>query len=157
MFGSLRCSSHSSSLVRFRSKRLSFLAGSQNSSLSCPLLPARPLHRAVHPMRRHHLFIKVQLYHCPNTFSPLRSLPQQRAIGGNVALGTFCCHAPVLVLLRLPLFHTEMAPVPMAFTEWMRYDASLPFQLFFEVPAFCSHFLKAPSRLTSYHSGPSSL
>ena len=35
----------------------------------------------------------------------------------------------LFVLLGLPLYQTEVAPVPLAFTEKMRYNASLPFPL----------------------------
>ena len=74
-------------------------------------------------MQRPHLLIIIQLNHRPTVCSPLPSGTQQGAVSGNVAL------APVLVLLRLSLFHAEVVPVPLAFTGRMRYNTSLPLPL----------------------------
>ena len=68
----------------------------------------------------------IQLHHRPTTCSPFPSGTQQGAVSGNVALETLCWHAPALVLLRLPLSHTEVAPVPLALTERMHNNTSLP-------------------------------
>ena len=87
------------------------------------------LHRAIHPMQRPHFLIIIQLHHCPTACPPLPSVTQHRAISGSVALEAFCWHAPALVLLRLPLSHTEVTPVPLAFTERVRNNTSLPLPL----------------------------
>ena len=57
------------------------------------------------------------------------------------------------VLLGLPLCHTEVASVSLAFTDMVRDHASLPVP-FFDVLAFCSHFVKDSglSRLIAGHS-----
>ena len=110
------------------------------------------------PMQGPHLFIAVQLHHCPTTCSPLASIPQQGGVSSNMTLEALCWRAPAFVLLRVPLFHTEVTPAPLTFTERVRDDLSLfvTSTPFFEVLALCSHFLRASgiSRLTSYHSGP---
>ena len=46
-----------------------------------------------------------------------------------MALETFCWRSPTFVLLRLPLSHTEVSSVSLAFTEGVRYNASLPLPL----------------------------
>ena len=77
-------------------------------------------------MQRLHLFIVIQLHHCPMTCSPLASASQQRAIRGNMAHEALCRHNPPFVLLGLPLCHAGMASLLLAFTERMRHKNFLP-------------------------------
>ena len=77
------------------------------------------LHRDIHPIQRPHLHTIIQLHH--HTLPTSQRHPA-RSVGG-------CWHAPALVLLRLPLSHTKVAPVPLAFTEMMLNDTSLPLPL----------------------------
>ena len=60
---------------------------------------------------------------------PFPSGTQQGAISGNVDLEEFCWHAPALVRLGLPLYRTEVTPVPLAFAERMHNSTSLPLPL----------------------------
>ena len=58
-----------------------------------------------------------------------------------MALEAFCWHTPVPVLIGLPLLHTEITSVPLASTERMRDDTSLPLPLYRRTFAFLCLFL----------------
>ena len=47
-----------------------------------------------------------------------------------------CWHTPAFVLLELALLHTEIPSVPLAFTDKMRDNTSLPLPLFLRSPLF---------------------
>ena len=87
------------------------------------------LHRTKHPMQWPHLFIVIQLYYCPTTGSTHASVYQQGAPSGDMVLEALCWQTPALVLLRLPLSHTEIASVPLTSTERMFNNTSLPLPL----------------------------
>ena len=70
--------------------------------------------------------ITIQLHHWPTTCSPLSSCTQKRAVSCNMALEPFSWHVLTHVLLRLPLSHTEVTPVPLTFTERMHNNTPLP-------------------------------
>ena len=75
----------------------------------------KPLDAALDLESSLHLFIVVQLYHCPTRRSPLASISQQPSVA-TWSLKAFYWHAPAFVLL--------------VFTERMRDVSSLPLPLF---------------------------
>ena len=88
------------------------------------------LQQAIHPMQRPHFLIIIQLHHRPTACSLVPSVSQQGAISGHMAPETFDLRTPALVLFGLPNLHREISSVPLAFTERVHNNTSLPLPFF---------------------------
>ena len=85
------------------------------------------LHQAVHPVQGPHLFTVIQ--------PPALHLPALPIQEPSVASWPLKPSAGIaFVLLGVPLGYTEMSSVPLAFTERLRDDTSLPLPLFLRHP-----------------------
>ena len=59
----------------------------------------------------------------------LPAFTSREGVSSNMTLEALCWRAPAFVLLRVPLFHTEVTLAPLTFTERVRDDLSLSLSL----------------------------
>ena len=113
------------------------------------------LHRAVQPMQRPQFFVIVRLHHWPATCSQVSSGTQKRAVSGNVALETFCWHAPVflqpcshgfhwvdalqhLFVISIPFFWGSRLLISLSENLWDLPSDLVPFWALVEPVLFCA-------------------